>query len=72
MGSQLNPLPLSRVGSRERPSESLFPQLHFGEPSSGFTPGLESASSDEKREGKRKVGGGGLERYIKYSYNKGV
>jgi hypothetical protein len=26
------------------PSESLFPQLHFGEPSSGFTPGLGSAS----------------------------
>jgi hypothetical protein len=44
MGSQLDPLPLSRVGSRERLSESLFPQLHFGEPSSGFTPGLGSAS----------------------------
>ncbi len=44
MGSQLNPLPLFSVGSRERPSESLFPQLHFGEPSSGFTPGLRSAS----------------------------
>jgi hypothetical protein len=44
MGSQLDPLPLSRVGSRERLPSPNFPQLHFGEPSSGFTPGLGSAS----------------------------
>jgi hypothetical protein len=54
MGSQLDPLLLSRVGSRERLSSPNFPQLHFGEPSSGFTPGLGSASAylhvlDEKR-----------------------
>jgi hypothetical protein len=45
MGSQLDPLLLSRVGSRERLPSPNFPQLHFGEPSSGFTPGLGSASS---------------------------
>jgi hypothetical protein len=44
MGSQLDPLPLSRVGSQEHLPSPNFPQLHFGEHSSGFTPGLGSAS----------------------------
>jgi len=44
MGSQLDPLPLSRIESQERLPSPNFPQLHFGEPSSGFTPGLGSAS----------------------------
>ncbi len=44
MGSQLDPLPLSRVGSRERLPSPNFPQLHFGGPPSGFTPRLGSAS----------------------------
>ncbi len=43
MGSQLDPLPLSRVGSRELLPSPNFSQLHFGEPSSRFTPGLGSA-----------------------------
>jgi hypothetical protein len=38
MGSQLDPLPLSRVGSRERASKSQLPQLDFVKPSSGFHP----------------------------------
>ncbi len=38
MGSQLDPLPLSRVGSRERATKSQFPQLDFVKPSSGFHP----------------------------------
>jgi hypothetical protein len=41
---ECDPLPLSRVGSRERLPSPNFPQLHFGEPSSGFTPGLGSVS----------------------------
>jgi hypothetical protein len=38
MGSQLDPLPLFRVGSRERAAKSQFPQLDFGKPLSGFHP----------------------------------
>ncbi len=38
MGSQLDPLPLFRVGSQERATKSQFPQLDFGKPSSGFHP----------------------------------
>jgi hypothetical protein len=38
MGSQLDPLPLSRVGSQERASKFQFPQLDFVRPSSGFHP----------------------------------
>jgi hypothetical protein len=38
MGSQLDPLPLSRVESRERASKSQLSQLDFVEPSSGFHP----------------------------------
>jgi hypothetical protein len=38
MGSQVDPLPLSRVGSRECLPSPNFPQLHFGEPSNGFHP----------------------------------
>jgi hypothetical protein len=44
MGSQLDPVPLSRVGSQERALGPNFPQLDIGEPSSGFTPGPRSAS----------------------------
>jgi hypothetical protein len=47
MGSQFDPLLLSRVGSVERLPSPNFPQLHFGEPSSGFAPGLGSASAKE-------------------------
>jgi hypothetical protein len=46
MGSQLDPLLLSRVGSRELLPSPNFPQLHVGEPSSGFTLGLGSASGE--------------------------
>jgi hypothetical protein len=38
LGSQLDPLPLSRVGSRERATKSQIPQLDFVKPSSGFLP----------------------------------
>jgi hypothetical protein len=38
MGSQLDSLPLSRVGSWERATKSQFPQLDFVKPSSGFHP----------------------------------
>jgi hypothetical protein len=38
MGSQLDLLPLFRVGSRERAVKSQFPQLNFVKPSSGFRP----------------------------------
>jgi hypothetical protein len=38
MGSQLDPLPLSRVGSRERASKFQLSQLDFVKPSSGFHP----------------------------------
>jgi len=38
MGSQLDPLSLFRVGSRERAAKSQFPQLDFVKPSSGFHP----------------------------------
>ncbi len=38
MGSQLDPLPRFRVGSRECASKSQFPQLDFVKPSSGFHP----------------------------------
>jgi hypothetical protein len=38
MGSQFDPLPLSRVGSRERAPSLNFPQLDFVKPSSGFHP----------------------------------
>jgi hypothetical protein len=55
MGSQLDPLPLSKVGSRERPSESLFPQLHFGEPSNGFTPRFGSASYGIRAQGEARL-----------------
>jgi hypothetical protein len=36
MGSQLDPLPLSKVGSRERASKFQLPQLDFVKPSSWF------------------------------------
>ncbi len=49
MGSQLDPLPLSRVGSRERLPSPNFPQLYFGELSRGFTLGLGSASISFRR-----------------------
>jgi hypothetical protein len=35
-GSQLDPLPLSRIGSRERATKFNFPQFDFVKPSSGF------------------------------------
>jgi len=38
MGSQFDPLPLSRVGSQERATKSQIPQLDFVKPSSGFHP----------------------------------
>jgi len=38
MGSQLDPLPLSRVGSRERATKFQLPQLDFVKPSSWFHP----------------------------------
>jgi len=38
LGSQLDPLPLFRVGSRERATMSQFPQLDFVKLSSGFHP----------------------------------
>ncbi len=38
MGSQLDPLPLSKVGSRERASKSQLPQLDFVKPPSWFHP----------------------------------
>ncbi len=38
MGSQLDPLPLSRVGSQEGASKSQLPQLDFVKPLSGFHP----------------------------------
>jgi predicted RNA-binding protein with PUA-like domain len=36
LGSQLDPLPLSRVGSQSVPPSLNFPQLDFVKPSSGF------------------------------------
>jgi hypothetical protein len=38
LGSQLDPLPLSRVGSREHATKSQLPQLDFVKPSSWFHP----------------------------------
>jgi hypothetical protein len=38
LGSQLDPLPLSRVGSRERATKSQFRNLTLWNPQVGFTP----------------------------------
>jgi len=41
--------------SRERLSSPNFPQLHFGEPSSGFTPGLGSVSHGIRAQGEARL-----------------
>jgi len=55
MGSQLDPLPLSRVGSRERATKSQIPQLDFVKPSSWFHPVTwERVRIHGRRQGKSK------------------